>query len=237
MSAARTFLGLTRAKQLSKRPEREPDKFKMNAQRGVSLVAFARRAQTSAPATSRPPVRPVGDPGTRGSAYGPGAVYPPSPYREYHPGGYSSPPDYYDPYEYEPPRVYRQRRRPIEVDRRGPEAPSPQEVMAAIEAAKGGEGPLGPFLNDPTLRAGDVVVTTKGFMMFRGEESQSHRQTDFVSIAHASGLAANKKTLISLERASHLTPPKPFGAEARRMRNPAPEVASSASVKPPHAGR
>jgi hypothetical protein len=76
--------------------------------------------------------------------------------------------------------------------------------MAAIEAAKGGEGPLGPFLNDPTLRAGDVVVTTKGFMMFRGEESQSHRQTDFVSIAHASGLAANKKTLISLERASHL---------------------------------
>jgi len=54
MSAARTFLGLTRAKQLSKRPEREPDKFKMNAQRGDSLVAFARRAQTSAPATSRP---------------------------------------------------------------------------------------------------------------------------------------------------------------------------------------
>ena len=96
----------------------------------------------------------------------------------------------------------------------------------------------GPFLNDPTLRAGDVVVTTKGFMMFRGEESQSHRQTDFVIIANASGLAANKKTLISLERASHLTPPKQLGAEARRrMRNPAPEVASSASVKPPHAGR
>jgi len=171
------------------------------------------------------------------SAYGPGAVYPPSPYREYHPGGYSSPPDYYDPYEYEPPRVYRQRRPPVEVDRRGPDAPSPQEVMAAIEAAKGGEGPLGPFLNDPTLRAGDVVVTTKGFMMFRGEESQSHRETDFVSIAHASGLAANKKTLISLERASHLTPRKPLGANARQMRNPAPEVASSASVKPPHAGR
>jgi hypothetical protein len=110
--------------------------------------------------------------------------------------------------------------------------------MAAIEAAKGGEGPLGPFLNDPTLRAGDVVVTTKGFMMFRGEERQSHRETDFVSIAHASGLAANKKKLISLERASHLTPPKQLGAEARRrMRNPAPEVASSTSVKPPHADR
>src|SRR3954451_16944118 len=104
--------------------------------------------------------------------------------------------------------------------------------------AKGGEGPLGPFLNDPTLRAGDVVVTTKGFMMFRGEESQSHRETDFVSIANASGLAANKKTLISLERARHLTPPKQLGAEARRrMRNPSPEVASSTSVKLPHAGR
>ena len=36
--------------------------------------------------------------------------------------------------------------------------------------------------------------------MFRGEESESHRQTDFVIIANASGLAANKKTLISLER-------------------------------------
>src|SRR5690349_9261774 len=83
------------------------------------------------------------------------AVYPSSPYPESHPGGYSSPPDYYDPYEYEPPRVYRPRRSPVEVDRRGPDAPSPQEVMAAIEAAKGGEGPLGPFLNDPTLRAGD----------------------------------------------------------------------------------
>ena len=127
------------------------------------------------------------------SAYGPGAVYPPSRYREYHPGGYSSPPDYYDPYEYEPPRVYRQRRPPVEVDRRGPDAPSPQEVMAAIEAAKGGEGPLGPFLNDPTLRAGDVVVTTKGFMMFRGEESQSHRETDFVSIANASGSRCEQK--------------------------------------------
>src|SRR3954466_12450837 len=101
--------------------------------------------------------------------------------------------------------------------------------MAAIEAAKGGEGPLGPFLNDPTLRAGDIVVTTKGFMVFHGEESQSHRETDFVSIANASGLAGNKKTLISLERASHLTPPrKPLGAEARRSRNPAPEIASSA---------
>jgi hypothetical protein len=80
--------------------------------------------------------------------------------------------------------------------------------MAAIEAAKGGEGPLGPFLNHPTLRAGDVVVTAKGFMMFRGEESQSHRETDFVSIANPSGLAANKKALISLESASHLTPRK-----------------------------
>jgi len=37
MSAARTFLGLARAKQPSKRPEREPDKFKMNAPRGDSL--------------------------------------------------------------------------------------------------------------------------------------------------------------------------------------------------------
>jgi hypothetical protein len=72
------------------------------------------------------------------SAYGPGAVYPPSPYREYHPGGYSSPPDYYDPYEYEPPRVYRPRRPPVEVDRRGPDAPSPQEVWRRLRPLRVG---------------------------------------------------------------------------------------------------
>lgn len=42
--------------------------------------------------------------------------------------------------------------------------------MAAIEAVKPGKGPLGPFLNDPTLRAGDIVMT-HGLMVFRGAGS------------------------------------------------------------------
>jgi hypothetical protein len=103
--------------------------------------------------------------------------------------------------------------------------------MAAIKAVKPGKGPLGPFLNDPTLRAGDVVVTTKGLMVYRGDGGHSHSASEFVSVASASGLVANKQTLISLEKASRLTPQKPLGAETKPSRQRAPEVASSATAK------
>ena len=65
--------------------------------------------------------------------------------------------------------------------------------MAAIEAVKSGKGPLGPFLNDPTLRAGDIVVTTYGLMVFRGADRHSHTESEFVSIANASRLIEAKK--------------------------------------------
>lgn len=40
-------------------------------------------------------------------------------------------------------------------------------------------GPLDPFLNDSTLRPGDVVVTPDGPMRFRGQDGFSHRSEDF----------------------------------------------------------
>jgi hypothetical protein len=104
--------------------------------------------------------------------------------------------------------------------------------MAAMKAVKPGKGPLGPFLNDPTLRVGDVVVTTKGLMVYRGGGGLSHHESDFVGVSNASGLVANKQTLISLEKASRLTPQKPLGVETKPSRRPAPEVASSATPKP-----
>jgi hypothetical protein len=161
------------------------------------------------------------------SAYAPGPANVPTPFG-YPPGSYnaSSLKRNYDPYEHEEQAVRPPPRAPMEVEKNMPAGPSPTEVMAAIKAAKGGDGPLGPFLNDPTLQAGDVLVTTKGFMVFRGEESQVQEDTDFVTIANASGLVANAKTLISLERASRLSPPKPLASKSKRL---TPHIITSAS--------
>jgi hypothetical protein len=48
-----------------------------------------------------------------------------------------------------------------------------------------GEGPLGPFLNDSTLRNGDIVMTPDGPMTFRGRDSFSHRAEDFAPLGGA----------------------------------------------------
>jgi hypothetical protein len=184
-----------------------------------------------------------GSPREGRSAYAPAPAYvpPPSyvPARSYGYGrrsyGYSAPPGYTDPYDGERPREYRPDEHPADLEglRHGP---SPQEVLAAIKAVKPGKGPLGPFINDPTLRAGDVVVTTKGLLVYRGGGGSPHRPSDFVGVSNAAGLVANKQTLISLETASRLTPRKPLGVETKPSRKPAPEVASSATAKP-SAGR
>jgi hypothetical protein len=175
-----------------------------------------------------------GSPGEGRSAYAPAPAYVPAPSYGYgsRPYGYSAVPGYSAPDIFEPRRPeHRPQPRPVELDgvRHGQ---SPKEVMAAIKAVKPGKGPLGPFLNDPTLRAGDVVVTTKGLMVYRGDGGHSHSQSEFVSVANAPGLVANKQTLISLEKASRLTPQKPLGAETKPSRPPAPEVASSTTPNP-----
>jgi hypothetical protein len=162
------------------------------------------------------------------SAYVPAPSYAPAPSYGYGytPSyGYSALPGYSDPYNRDVDGEGQLR--PSEPAHYGP---SPEEVMAAIKAVKGGKGPLGPFVNDPTLRSGDVVVTTKGLMVYRGGGGPPHRESDFVSVSNASGLVANRQTLISLEKASRLTPHKPLGVEAKRSRKPAPELASSAKA-------
>ena len=63
-------------------------------------------------------------------------------------------------------------------------------------------GPLGQFLRDSTLRRGDVVATSKGLMVFRGQGGAHHSERDFVALSNAGGFAAgDTANLVALETA------------------------------------
>ena len=53
-------------------------------------------------------------------------------------------------------------------------------------------GPLGRFLRDPTLQAGDVVATSDGLMVFRGSSKARHSERDFVPLSGGGALVAPK---------------------------------------------
>ena len=213
----------------------------LNARALLALVAGLSCAGAASAQSSSPFAFLFGGSPAEGrSAYAPAPAYVPAP-----PYGYGSQRDAYRPRPYGSSLpAYSDRddyeRRPVHRAAPGDgevaaprQGQSPKEVLAAIKAVKPGKGPLGPFINDPTLRAGDVVVTAKGLMVYRGGGGSSHREGDFVSISNASGLVANKQTLISLETASRLTPRKPLGAETKPSRRAPAEIASSATPKAP----
>ena len=82
-----------------------------------------------------------------------------------------------------------------EVSRAFEESGKPEKV----EPPPMGAGPLGPFLNDPTLRSGDVVVTSEGLMVFRGGGGSRHSPRDFASLAKA---GSKNSQLTAIERAN-----------------------------------
>jgi hypothetical protein len=62
-------------------------------------------------------------------------------------------------------------------------------------------------LNDPTLRKGDVVVTTKGFLVFQGAKTRSITSSDFVALSQARSLPKDlRAALVAMERASASQP-------------------------------
>jgi hypothetical protein len=61
------------------------------------------------------------------------------------------------------------------------------------------------ILEDPTLRRGDVVVTSDGLMVFRGGRNFPHTSRDFDSVASpAAARASHGPELIELQRAHEL---------------------------------
>ncbi len=107
-------------------------------------------------------------------------------------------------------------------------------------------GPLGPFLRDPTLRRGDVVVTTDGLKVFTGAANTQHASTEFSALSRASQFAAgNSNVLAAIDRANRLStkplvevqaiPVTPVKATTKADRAPAVESSPAppaAQVKP-----
>jgi hypothetical protein len=89
-----------------------------------------------------------------------------------------------------------------------------------------GPGPLGPFLNDPTLRFGDVVVTTQGLMVYRGGGGSRHSPRDFVSLSKAGSKTAQ---LAAIERANRRGQSPLVVAD----NEPAPKPAAAAAAPAP----
>ncbi|MDB5571012.1 MAG: hypothetical protein JWN93_2195 [Hyphomicrobiales bacterium] len=78
------------------------------------------------------------------------------------------------------------------------EEPGPKKYVAPEVLP----GPLGQFLRDATLKRGDVVATSQGLMVFRGEGGRNHSPKDFVALSNAGSFAAgNRADLAALEKA------------------------------------
>jgi len=83
-----------------------------------------------------------------------------------------------------------------------------EERATAVELAKKltvvlhDQGASAAFMQDPTLRSGDIVVTETGIRVFHGVESSEHTASDFKPVSQLSG--PKRASLILLERASGL---------------------------------
>ncbi|MFZ1962225.1 MAG: DUF2865 domain-containing protein [Roseiarcus sp.] len=78
-------------------------------------------------------------------------------------------------------------------------------------------------LTDPTLRKGDLVMTSKGFLVFLGAKARSVAPSDFVALSQARSLPKDLRTaLVAMESASAL----------QRQVGAAPSLGASFSANP-----
>jgi hypothetical protein len=68
--------------------------------------------------------------------------------------------------------------------------------------SQGGPNNADALLSDPTLRKGDLVMTSGGVRVFRGSSSLRAGADDFIGIAQASLPRAERDELMAMERAS-----------------------------------
>ncbi len=78
-----------------------------------------------------------------------------------------------------------------------------------------------PYWQDPTLRKGDVVATSTGFVVFRGDGRTPFGSEDFVALAAASIPEDRRAALTAIERAG--APPTRLDDRAQIAAAPAPD--------------
>ncbi len=79
-----------------------------------------------------------------------------------------------------------------------------------------------PYWRDPTLRKGDVVMTSGGFVVFRGAGHTPYAREDFTALATAPMPRDRRATLMAIERVSALlsrSDVRPWGAASTPRRD------------------
>jgi hypothetical protein len=104
-----------------------------------------------------------------------------------------------------PPPAQASHIKSLHVARRAPAVvPATGETVRASNQRVAAVQPLESeaVFNDPTLRKGDTVVTSKGVLVFKGGEDFPHKNSDFMSLAETRGLTPEKRgALAAIERA------------------------------------
>lgn len=181
-------------------------------------------------------------PASRGSDYDYGYGRP-----VYNQPGYARPDDgTLDPAD---PRLQReiQRRRAAAKARRLAKAAEKAAAPVAIDGKKGivptpdaPQGSLALFMKDRTLRAGDVVVTSRGFLVYQGSSGHP-TPASFVAINGSDAGKAERSNLLALERVSAMRTPNttietiPVQRDFIGPRLPEQQTASAAPAATPKA--
>lgn len=76
------------------------------------------------------------------------------------------------------------------------------------------------YLEDPTLRRGDIVVTEADVLVFEGRAGQSHRASDFTALSRSRLVSKATQQRVSAAAGGHLPVP-PTGSQAMAARDPA----------------
>ncbi len=96
-------------------------------------------------------------------------------------------------------------------------------------------------MRDPTLRAGDVIMTDEGVRVFAGRAACPHTVGDFRTLAEARALPrAERITLAAMEQASKARPAATIAAEPPTVPSGPPVVASDPPIvvtDPPFRGK
>ena len=90
-------------------------------------------------------------------------------------------------------------------------------------------------MKDFTLRQGDMVMTNKGFRVFRGSSHWPYGQTDFMSLAESGINSKNRAALSAIESATRRSGARPLELPPAKLEKTASARSTDAAVAPDEA--